>query len=853
MAEAHGPKSHLLQWSLIFLLGIGVGGGGVFFALQTSTNKTNTPSQTTKSTQPLNPTTHTPKSYPRSKGYTKRVNRPLGLQHALLLNGGGNPQSNYFSHHLHLQMFSELLKRRGLAVDEMSLFSTDGTSPKKDRLVAIRRPKDWLFEGLPEAQLMDASKLVNTTMPGMSMRPAKKRSLAQWFHDWKKTSKGQKSQTLMFFVTDHGTRGKGPLGNKIELWGEQVNVKEVRDMMKPLGKETRVVSVMSQCYSGGFANLLYEEGTKVHGNRCGFFSTLSSREAYGCFPETARAERVGHAYRMIRAMRRARTFVEAHEMTLLTDRTPDVPLRTSDVFLRDIVRRAAKKEDTTFHVFVDSLLKKIWAKPPALVAADIALLQRVQRSFDLPQLTTLRAVWEAIQKSRKRLQSIRAFEGWKNLDDEVRQRMLIRFYQRDPGLGHDVEKEMKRPDLDEQTAKIGTHLYNAYIRYLRKHKAINKRLTSIYTHKQRLDVRTYQLQVREAALLRLHTLLIRIAGRVWMMRHGRASQKADLKALLECEQTSLGNKPVEGALFADGVLSKKALERQRQKQKQYAQLRRLDDQSLMPSWLGIVFQPLREGWHAKFEKLAPGASQVVEVGSNTPAEEAGVLPGDIVVSFDGGMLLFSNEIRERVMMASPKKKHYMMVYRRGRFKTLTVTLKRRKLQQDSIGGAGGPDWEPDGQEPNTRVFGLRRSRPNAPQKRETMAPLMDIDGKALSVTNAKGPTMLFFWATWCAGCKAMVPMLRKLYQRYERKGFRILAVTTDDMSELKPFLARWGKRFPFTVARDTQGMYSRRYKIDTIPQLILFDHKGKQRLHFRRMPDQLASTLDKQIRGLLLR
>lgn len=113
--------------------------------------------------------------------------------------------------------------------------------------------------------------------------------------------------------------------------------------------------------------------------------------------------------------------------------------------------------------------------------------------------------------------------------------------------------------------------------------------------------------------------------------------------------------------------------------------------------------------------------------------------------------------------------------------------------------------------------------------------------------------MLFFWATWCAGCKAMVPMLRKLYQRYERKGFRILAVTTDDLSELKPFLARWGKRFPFTVARDTQGMYSRRYKIDTIPQLILFDHKGKQRLHFRRMPDRLASTLDKQIRGLLLR
>ena len=57
------------------------------------------------------------------------------------------------------------------------------------------------------------------------------------------------------------------------------------------------------------------------------------RPAYGCYPENRGKDNVGHSFHFLEALDRSRSLPAAHAETLFTDRTPDVPIRTSDVYL----------------------------------------------------------------------------------------------------------------------------------------------------------------------------------------------------------------------------------------------------------------------------------------------------------------------------------------------------------------------------------------------------------------------------------------------------------------------------------------------------------------------------------------
>src|SRR5688500_12956351 len=73
---------------------------------------------------------------------------PPPAVHALLINGGDRPGSNYLSHFHHLEDMVDVLLRRGLAADRIHVFSADGQDPGAD---LTRRdappPGFWLMEG----------------------------------------------------------------------------------------------------------------------------------------------------------------------------------------------------------------------------------------------------------------------------------------------------------------------------------------------------------------------------------------------------------------------------------------------------------------------------------------------------------------------------------------------------------------------------------------------------------------------------------------------------------------------------------------------------------------------------------
>src|SRR5262245_23912600 len=68
---------------------------------------------------------------------------------AVLLNGGGQPASNYYSHFLHIKRMLEVLRRAGVPPADITIFNADGSRPQAD--FAIREPQPeadfWLLEG----------------------------------------------------------------------------------------------------------------------------------------------------------------------------------------------------------------------------------------------------------------------------------------------------------------------------------------------------------------------------------------------------------------------------------------------------------------------------------------------------------------------------------------------------------------------------------------------------------------------------------------------------------------------------------------------------------------------------------
>ena len=111
----------------------------------------------------------------------------------------------------------------------------------------------------------------------------------RWF-DRRKNS-NQSDQNIIYF-TGHGGKGdtKKPHNTTAYLWSNsRLKVSDFVKKLDQLPIEQSTFVIVVQCYSGGFANIIFEDGDpqKKFSNhsRAGFFSTIQSRVAAGCTPD----------------------------------------------------------------------------------------------------------------------------------------------------------------------------------------------------------------------------------------------------------------------------------------------------------------------------------------------------------------------------------------------------------------------------------------------------------------------------------------------------------------------------------------------------------------------------------------
>src|SRR5713101_436387 len=105
--------------------------------------------------------------------------------------------------------------------------------------------------------------------------------------------------------------------------------------------------------------------------------------------------------------------------------------------------------------------------------------------------------------------------------------------------------------------------------------------------------------------------------------------------------------------------------------------------------------------------------------------------------------------------------------------------------------------------------------------------LTGLNGKAITLASSKGKVILLnFWATWCGPCRAEIPDLVELQNKYkDRLQILGLVVDDDDRDAIKEFAEKFGINYPVAIA--TNEIRMQYGGIAALPTSFLLDAEGR--------------------------
>ena len=133
--------------------------------------------------------------------------------------------------------------------------------------------------------------------------------------------------------------------------------------------------------------------------------------------------------------------------------------------------------------------------------------------------------------------------------------------------------------------------------------------------------------------------------------------------------------------------------------------------------IGVVIGPVTREVAEQIGLGKPTGALVSSIESGSPADKAGVEPGDIVTKVDGRTLESSTELRRVIGNIKPGSKSTLQVFRRGGYKDLQVTV--AELEPERTASAARPQGQADKAVPiPVGMLGLAVSDLTDAQKRE---------------------------------------------------------------------------------------------------------------------------------------
>ena len=115
----------------------------------------------------------------------------------------------------------------------------------------------------------------------------------------------------------------------------------------------------------------------------------------------------------------------------------------------------------------------------------------------------------------------------------------------------------------------------------------------------------------------------------------------------------------------------------------------------------------------------------------------------------------------------------------------------------------------------------------------------DLAGEAVSLASMQGRKIVLieFWATWCPPCRMVLATLRRMEQSLREHDVEVLSVNqAETVEQVRRFVAQEGT--PFHVLLDTDGAVAARYRVTSLPTMLLIDRRGIVRwIHIGHMPE----------------
>ncbi len=576
-----------------------------------------------------------------------------------LINGGASAPRNYFSHVEHVRQFLDVLDARDIDRSQIAVFASDGIDPTPDVAILDSEavPGEWLIEGHGvDRPLRSEIHLQDVQIDEVRRYPGTSSAFSEWLAEI--DAEMSDGDTLVVYVTDHGWENReNRANNAISMWHERMYVDDLRRRVDLLPDGVRVVMLMSQCYSGGFGAVGYSTHSIFSDpdrNVCGYFSSTADRPAYGCYPENVGKRNIGHSFRFIEALRRSPDFVSAHEQVLLTDQTPDVPLRTSDQYLHRLLLRGARASGQSLEEFSDRLLAQAWADEMHYRSL-VEQIDAIGRTYGSSSPRSIRHLDQEAHNFPELRSELLNYAGkWEAASRAFRRERFRGFLTASPHWQEPTQPESIESLDPGERAELRSWLVTDFREHAFSDVSVKRRLKLLRDMALQARAAAYRMDIRRAASERMRWLLLRIAGLVYVDRFASHDERAAFERVTSCEDFSL---PADRSLPLGRVPIAETFPP-------------LDVElailaAVVPGWFGLETRPLSSAAQAAVTGARGGSVRVVEVTSGSPAERAGVVPDDIIVGPPDAHFVDPTDFLEWALTSIVDEPTILDVYREG--------------------------------------------------------------------------------------------------------------------------------------------------------------------------------------------
>lgn len=195
--------------------------------------------------------------------------------------------------------------------------------------------------------------------------------------------------------------------------------------------------------------------------------------------------------------------------------------------------------------------------------------------------------------------------------------------------------------------------------------------------------------------------------------------------------------------------------------------------------------------------------------------------------------------------------NFMKTHPNSYYSPVIMGMAKMDLSLDElkeIYNSWAPEIQAADQATSNYISALESIQPGSPAPEITGK---DQNGNDVTLSGMKGKVVLLdFWATWCGPCRASLPHVKEVYEKYNNKGLEVLCVSLDrDENAWKDYISNSGMGMEkYAHVYDEPVNNADNYAVMYIPSKFIVDAEGNMVGRFddeKELDAKLAELLEK--------